>query len=109
MNFAEYQQKARKFAQYQDEIYPFLGLAEETGEFLGVIAKLKRGDDLVARYGSKEAAREAALKEAGDILWQLSQCLEELEMSLQDAAELNLKKLEDRLQRGVIKGQGDNR
>ena len=52
---------------------------------------------------------EAFAKEAGDILWQLSQCLEEMGLSLQVVAEMNLKKLEDRQQRGVLKGSGDNR
>ncbi|WP_019406200.1 MazG nucleotide pyrophosphohydrolase domain-containing protein [Stutzerimonas stutzeri] len=109
MNFAEYQRKSRKFAQYAEPVYPFLALPEETGEFVGLIAKASRGDDMEARFGSREQYQEAVLKEAGDVLWQLTQCLTEMGLSLQDAAELNLKKLEDRLQRGVIKGQGDNR
>ena len=49
------------------------------------------------------------MKEAGDVLWQLSQCLEELDLSMQVVAEMNLKKLEDRQQRGVLKGAGSNR
>lgn len=49
------------------------------------------------------------MKEAGDILWQLSQCLKEMNISMQEVAEMNLKKLEDRQQRGVLKGSGDNR
>lgn len=109
MNFDEYQKKATEFAQYEETEYPFLALSEEVGEFLGIFAKAYRGDDLLGRYGCKEKLREAVLKEAGDILWQLSQTLKEVNLSLQDAAELNLQKLEDRLARGVIKGAGDNR
>lgn len=109
MNFHDYQQHSRVFAVYEESSYPFLALAEEAGEFVGIKAKGLRGDDLLARYGSPSALKQAYLKEAGDVLWQLSQCLTELGLSLQDAAELNLKKLEDRLQRGVIKGTGDNR
>ena len=52
---------------------------------------------------------EAIKKEAGDVLWQLSQCLREYGMSMQEVAEMNLKKLEDRQQRGVLRGFGDNR
>src|SRR5690554_7173711 len=109
MDFEQYQAKAKTFAEYRDELYPFLGLAEEVGEFIGYTAKFARGDDVVRRYGSFEDFEEALLKEAGDVLWQLSQCLEELGLSLQDAAEMNIAKLEDRKARGVIKGQGDTR
>lgn len=109
MNFREYQERARAFAQYQEHCYPFIGLAEEVGEFLGIAAKAARGDDLVKRFGSREALQQHALKEAGDVLWQLSACLNEHGLSLQDAAELNLQKLADRQTRGVIKGSGDNR
>lgn len=109
MNFDQYQEKAAEFAAYTNEEYPLLGLAEETGEFLGIFAKITRGDDVVSRYGSVEALRDAVKKEAGDILWQLSQCLREADISMQEVAELNLSKLEDRKARGVIKGAGDDR
>lgn len=109
MRLSEYQERARKFAVYENEVYPFLGLAEEVGEFLGFAAKMTRGDDVLSRFGSLEAARSAVLKEAGDVLWMLSACLNELGMTLQEAAELNISKLEDRKERGVIKGSGDNR
>lgn len=109
MNFDQYQKRARGFAVYEEQDYPFYALAEETGEFLGLMAKFKRGDDMVARFGSVEGFYEALTKEAGDILWQLSQALSELDISMQEAAELNIKKLEDRMNRGVIKGSGDNR
>lgn len=109
MNFDQYQSKAAEFAQYADHDYPFLALAEETGEFLGIIAKTKRGDDLLKRYGTPEGVRQAVKKEAGDILWQLSQCLKELGISMQEVAVLNIEKLEDRKARNVIKGAGDDR
>jgi len=109
VNFDQYQKIAKCFAQYEEQDYPFYALAEEVGEFLGLMAKYKRGDDLVARFGSIDAFYEALKKEAGDILWQLSQSLEELEISMQDAAETNIRKLEDRLARGVIKGSGNSR
>ena len=109
MNFADYQEQSKEFAAYEDESYPFIALAEEVGEFLSFAAKMARGDNLEERFGSVAAAREACLKEAGDVLWQLAQCLTEFEMDMQDAAELNIKKLTDRKQRGVIRGSGDNR
>lgn len=109
MNFEEYQARAKAFAQYKHESYPFVGLAEEVGEFLSYAAKQLRGDDLNARYGSDRELTKAVLKEAGDVLWQLSACLNEYGLSLQEAAEMNLTKLEDRASRGVIKGSGDER
>lgn len=109
INFNDYQVRARTFAEYSQECYPFIALAEEVGEFVSFAAKMARGDDLRRRFGTEESLQRAILKEAGDVLWQLSQCLEEYGLSLQDAAELNLEKLEDRQQRGVIKGSGDDR
>lgn len=109
MNFNEYQQRAAQFAEYHGECYPFLGLAEETGEFLGIAAKIERGDNMVERYGSREALIEKAIKEAGDVLWMLSECLTAMGLSLEAVAEANLDKLLDRKARGVIKGSGDNR
>lgn len=109
MNFRDYQEQAKEFACYREESYPFLGLAEEVGEFLSVPAKMMRGDDLTKRFESPETARLHVLKEAGDVLWMLSACLNELDLSLQDAAELNLKKLTDRKARGVLQGTGDER
>lgn len=109
MLISQYEGKAKTYAVFENEGYPFLGLAEETGEFLGLMAKNLRGDDLVARFGSEEAVREAFLKEAGDVLWQLSQALRTLGLTLEEAATLNLQKLEDRASRGVLKGSGDNR
>lgn len=109
MNFDQYQEKATAFAEYESDAYPFFALPEETGEFLGLVAKAERGDDLVKRYGSIDAYREKLIKEAGDILWQLSQCLKELGISMQEVAETNLTKLADRQARGVIKGVGDDR
>lgn len=109
MNFAEYQAQAKQFAVYEEETYPFVGLPGEVGEFLDIPAKSLRGDNLLERFGSREAIREQVMKEAGDVLWMLTACLEELEMSLQDVAEMNIKKLKDRQERDVLKGSGDNR
>ena len=48
-------------------------------------------------------------KELGDVLWYLSQISTELNLSLEEIAQLNLEKLFDREKRGVIKSEGDNR
>lgn len=109
MNLNEYQVLAGRFAAYDHELYPFAALAEEAGEVMGLVAKQLRGDDMVARFGSQEKANEAMMKELGDVLWQLQACCTEIGVTLEDVARLNLRKLEDRASRGVIKGSGDFR
>ena len=109
MGFNEYQEEAASTAVYQHGFYPFLGLSEEVGEFVGLAAKEARGDDMLRRFGSSEGLRQACVKEAGDVLWQLAQCLTELGISLQEVADANIKKVKDRQARGVLKGAGDDR
>lgn len=109
MNLKDYREKALEFAVYEDDLYPVVGLAEEVGEFLGVWAKALRGDDLNLRFGGEAKVKEKILKEAGDVLWQLTLALHEAGFKIEDAAELNIKKLTDRKTRGVIKGSGDDR
>ena len=53
--------------------------------------------------------REALKAELGDVLWYLAQVATELDLSLGEIAEANIVKLMDRLERGKIKGDGDNR
>jgi NTP pyrophosphatase (non-canonical NTP hydrolase) len=101
-DFEQYQTDAMKFAEFRHNIYPFLGLPEEVGEFLRLFAKSYRGD-------YDRADNNDILKEAGDILWQLTACLDTQGLSLSQAAQMNLEKLTDRKERDVIKGAGDNR
>jgi len=48
-------------------------------------------------------------KEVGDVLWYVALTARELGLTLQDVATLNLEKLMSRLQRGTLKGKGDER
>tara|TARA_R110002051_G_scaffold194521_1_gene262774 strand:+ start:112 stop:423 length:312 start_codon:yes stop_codon:yes gene_type:complete len=98
----QYQIDAMKFADFKHEVYPFLGLPEEVGEFLRLFAKLYRGD-----YDKIDT--DDVLKEAGDVLWQLTACLDTQGLTLSQAAQMNILKLTDRKARDVIKGSGDNR
>ena len=109
MNFNDYQIKSRRTAGYpaigHPVIYPTLGLVNEAGEVAGKIKKVFRDKD-----GQINEETRAALKaELGDVLWYLAQVATELDLPLDDIAESNIAKLYDRLERGRIKGEGDNR
>jgi NTP pyrophosphatase (non-canonical NTP hydrolase) len=109
MNFNSYQTKARATAKYpiigHGVIYPTLGLTNEAGEVAGKIKKIFRDKDGVI----SEADKDALKAELGDVLWYIAQVATELDLSLDDIAEYNIAKLLDRLERGKIKGDGDNR
>lgn len=109
MNFTDYQTKSRATAKYpvigHGVIYPTLGLVNEAGEVAGKIKKVFRDKD-----GEISAETRKALKaELGDVLWYISQVATELDLSLDEIAEANIAKLLDRLERGKIQGDGDNR
>jgi len=109
MDFTDYQNKSRKTARYpaigHPVIYPTLGLTNEAGEVAGKIKKIFRDKNGV--IGEEE--REALKGELGDVLWYLAQICTELGLSLDEVAEHNIAKLFDRLERGKIGGDGDNR
>jgi NTP pyrophosphatase (non-canonical NTP hydrolase) len=86
-------------------VYPTLGLVNEAGELAGKVKKIFR--DKGGVVGEEE--REALKYELGDVLWYLAQIATELDLSLDEIAQANLSKLASRLERGVIRGDGDNR
>ena len=109
MDFSDYQSKSRKTAKYpaigHPVIYPTLGLVNEAGEVAGKIKKVFRDKD-----GQINEETRAALKaELGDVLWYIAQVATELNLSLDEIAKYNIAKLYDRLERGKIQGDGDNR
>jgi NTP pyrophosphatase (non-canonical NTP hydrolase) len=109
MDFSDYQSKSRKTARYpaigHAVIYPTLGLVNEAGEVAGKIKKVFRDKD----GEISEETREALKAELGDVLWYIAQVASELNLSLDEIAEHNIAKLYDRLERGKIQGDGDNR
>jgi NTP pyrophosphatase (non-canonical NTP hydrolase) len=94
-------------------------LTSEVGEFGGKVSKLQRLDlikytedgDLVPQMFVTEWTYHNGelMKEAGDILWQLSGLCEVMGWKLEDVAQQNLRKLASRKERGMIAGEGDNR
>ena len=62
------------------------------------------------KEGEINAETRSALKaELGDVLWYLAQVATELDLTLDEIAQYNIAKLMDRLERGKIQGDGDNR
>ena len=109
MNFNDYQKKSRETAGYpaigHPIIYPALGLVNEAGEVAGKIKKVFRD-----KGGEINAETKSALKaELGDVLWYIAQVCTELDLSLDEVAEYNIEKLYGRLERGTIRGDGDER
>jgi len=109
MDFSEYQQKASQTAKYpvigDRVIYPTLGLTNEAGEVAGKIKKIFRDKGGVI----SPADRQALKSELGDVLWYLAQVATELDLSLEEIAHGNIDKLLDRVARGKIQGDGDER
>lgn len=109
MTFNEYQEFATSTAIYPDQgknvVYPTLGLVGEAGEVAEKVKKLMRDAGGVPT----DAFREELIKEAGDVLWYLSQLARELGYDFESLAKINIEKLRSRKERGVVHGSGDNR
>jgi NTP pyrophosphatase (non-canonical NTP hydrolase) len=85
--------------------YPALGLAGEAGEVCEKIKKIMRDQK---GHITEENVKEIS-KELGDVLWYVAALASEINVCLSVVAEENLKKLQSRQNRGVLKGSGDNR
>ena len=115
MELNEYASKAMQTAIYPGAGTP-MGLAYvalkmngEAGEFAEHLGKAMRDDNFVG-YGMLDKERHALLvKEVGDVLWYLAAACRELNITLEDAAQINLAKLADRNTRNKLQGSGDER
>lgn len=108
MEINDYQKAALKTATYgvgSKINYPILGLIGEAGELANKYKKVLRDDNGVL----SEEKREALVMELSDVLWYCAALANDLGVDLNTVCELNIKKLLDRQQRGVISGSGDNR
>ena len=120
--FNDYQNKSEKTALYMervDEFYPSLpeevrdmialgyissGLGE-VGEIQGKIKKLIRD-----KGGAWEADDSLeVMKELSDLLWYCARLADFFNFELGAVAQINLDKLYSRMERGKIRGSGDNR
>jgi len=82
-----------------------LGLGSEAGEVAGKVKKVIRDNGNV--WG--EDTRLAAALELGGVLWYVARIASDLGFTLQEIADMNLRQLASRKERGVIGGSGDNR
>ena len=105
VTFRKYQEAAHKTAVYPEGngiIYNTLGLTSEVGEVASLVSKWVRGD-------KDHIELPIISKEIGDVLWFVSELSYVLGLRLEDIAQENIKKLKDRQERNVLKGDGDER
>jgi len=81
--------------------YLSLGLSSEAGEVAGKYKKVIRGD--------KALDAAAMADEVADCLWYIDRLAVHLGYSLEELMQMNMDKLNSRKERGVIKGDGDER
>ena len=119
MELNMYAVKAQQTAVFTRNDYPLVALGEEVGEVMGKIAKFGRKNDMSVeevidaisnpQTSAVQELREAVQKEMGDVLWQWAVLCNTLAMAPADVATSNLFKLQDRQQRNVLNGEGDER
>ena len=96
LSFEEYQRQAKQTALYPNRLknleYPTLGLTGEAGEVANIVKKIQRD------FGSEitEEIRQKLKDELGDVLWYISACADELDLTLEEIAEFNVEKLAKR-------------
>jgi len=109
MKFKEYEDAAASTAIYPNRgnnlVYTTLGLCGEAGEVAEKVKKIIRDKGGVL---TPEDKTEIA-KELSDVLWYLAMSASEVGSDLTAIAEINMKKLSSRKERGVLQGSGDNR
>ncbi len=110
MEFNEYQKKQNKLKLYPEInppwIYAALGLAGETGEVLEKLKKVFRDEK---DFHITPEKLQDIKKELGDVLWYLSALANDLRLDLDEVAQTNLDKIEERIKNGTLRGSGDKR
>lgn len=102
--FNSYQEFVNSMKAYPEKnaiMYPTLGMMGEAGEVAEKVKKWLRGD--------RELDKAELVKEIGDVCWYIASLADDLGYTLQDVINANVDKLVSRKERGVVKGDGDNR
>ena len=84
---------------FNEILYLTLGLASEAGEVAGKLKKIIRGD---------KVEPQAFLSELSDVLWYMVRICDNLNIDMEQLAEYNVGKLEQRKALGTIQGSGDD-
>jgi NTP pyrophosphatase (non-canonical NTP hydrolase) len=117
MELNDYQEKAMTTCMPSSNNYAYmmLNLVGEVGEFASKVAKSIRKENVIINdndlvyneFPTCIEQDEELMKEAGDILWQLSGLCKVMGWNLERIAQMNLDKLAARKQAGTIDGSGD--
>lgn len=118
LSLNEYQERAMTTCMESSEnfSYMFLNLVGEVGEFASKVAKhIRKGNAYISgssnlyfnNFPELSEQEKELMKEAGDILWQLSGLCTVMGWSLEEIAQQNLDKLAARKAAGTIDGSGD--
>ncbi|MCX4279175.1 hypothetical protein E4T81_14635 [Barnesiella sp. WM24] len=108
MELNEYQKAALSTAIYPNDnniSYLALAICGEAGELADKVKKVirdKNGQFYIADLS-------AIALELGDILWYAANLAKVLGYDLSDIAQMNIEKINGRVERGTIHGTGDNR
>ncbi len=103
MNFKEFQEKTNQTALYPQEpaavamSYLTLGLCGESGEVAEIIKKMLRKGIPMSTLKDQAAdnqLRKQIKEELGDVLWYIGQLCEQCELSMEEIAKDNIRKLE---------------
>jgi len=104
-------QDAGEEAISQELAYNIVGLSGEAGEILEKMKKAWRHTDVnhVHEYLSEDTRKHGVALELGDVLYYVARTANLLGYKLSDIADMHRSKLDDRIKRGVVKGEGDYR
>ena len=110
MNLDEYQERAKRtdlnvISKENNIDYYALGLVSEAGEFAGRMKIIHRNKDGILTDVDKAALG----KDLGDILWYISALCNKLGYTLDDVAEMNLRKLYARMENHELKNHGTDK
>ena len=111
MTFENYDVFVLKMAKMPRDTFAYAGLAiaGEAGEVAEKFKKLIRDNKVETWREIPKDAKDALIKELGDVLYYLSYTAQSLGLSLETVAVENVVKLSSRAERGVLHGSGDNR
>lgn len=111
MDFNEYQNFCAETAKYPGRgetmglAYTVIGLSGEAGEVAEKFKKILRDKNGVM----SPEDRLAFAKELGDALWYITENATQIDMTLEEIAQMNIDKLRSRKARGKLSGSGDDR